>query len=89
MWIDSWFDLAKYAVDHDMSTNFGYVPRPLTEYTTEQDARILNELETGELSQGTVYVLANESVWSKFAQSNSETANAFEIDGFFVISTKD
>jgi len=89
VWIDSWFDLAKYAVDHDMSTNFGYVPRPLTEYTTEQDARILNELETGELSQGTIYVLANESVWSKFAQSNSETANAFEIDGFFVISTKD
>jgi hypothetical protein len=87
VWVDRWFDLAKYAVDHDMSTNFGYVPRPLTEYITEQDVRILNELETGELSPGTIYVLANETVWSKFAQSNSGTADAFEIDGFFVIST--
>ena len=87
VWVDRWFDLAKYAVDHDMSTNFGYVPRPLTEYISEQDARILNELETGELSPGTIYVLANETVWSKFVQSNSGTADAFEIDGFFVIST--
>jgi hypothetical protein len=89
VWIDRWFDLAKYAVDHDMSTNFGYVPRPLTEYIIEQDARVLNELETGALPPGTIYVLANKSVWSKFAKTNSERADAFEIDGYFVLATKD
>jgi hypothetical protein len=89
VWIDRWFDLAKYAVDHDMSTNFGYLPRPLSEYISEQDAQVLNELETGALRPDTIYVLANESVWSKFAKSNSESADAFEIDGYFVLSTKD
>jgi hypothetical protein len=89
VWVDRWFDLAKFAVDHDLSTNFGYVPRPLTEYIDEQDKRILTELETGSLRRATIYVLANESVWIKFAKSNSERADAFEIDGYFVLATKD
>jgi hypothetical protein len=87
IWVDRWFDLAKFAVDHDLSTNFGYVPRPLTEYIAEQDERVLSELETGSLRPGTIYVLANKSIWSKFSQSNSEIADAFEIDGLFVITT--
>ncbi len=89
VWVDRWFDLAKFAVDHDLSTNFGYVPRPLTEYIAEQDERVLSELETGSLWPGTIYVLANKSVWEKFSQSNSRTADALEIDGYFVLSTKD
>ena len=89
VWVDRWFDLAKFAVDHDLSTNFGYVPRPLTEYIAEQDERVLSELETGSLRPGTIYVLANKSVWEKFSQINSRTADALEIDGYFVLSTKD
>lgn len=89
VWVDRWFDLAKFAVDHDLSTNFGYVPRPLTAYIAEQDERVLSELETGSLRPGTIYVLANKSVWEKFSQSNSRTADALEIDGYFVLSTKD
>ena len=89
VWVERWFDLAKLAVDHDLSTNFGYVPRPLTEYIAEQDERVLSELETGSLRPGTIYVLANKSVWEKFSQSNSRTADALEIDGYFVLSTKD
>jgi hypothetical protein len=89
VWVYRWFDLAKFAVDHDLSTNFGYVPRPLTEYIAEQDERVLSELETGSLRPGTIYVLANKSVWEKFSQSNSRTADALEIDGYFVLSTKD
>jgi len=89
VWVDRWFDLAKFAVDHDLSTNFGYVPRPLTEYIAEQDERVLSELESGSLRPGTIYVLANKSVWEKFSQINSRTADASEIDGYFVLSTKD
>jgi hypothetical protein len=87
-WNDRWFDLAKYAVDHDLSTNFGYVPRPLTEYISEQDERVLSELETGSLRPDTIYVFANKSVWSRFALSNSETADAFQIDGLFIVLAK-
>jgi hypothetical protein len=89
VWVDRWFDLAKFAVDNGMSTNFGYVPRPLTEYISEQDQRILNELESGVLQPRTIYVLANESVWENFSQMNSGTADAYELDGYFILVTKD
>jgi hypothetical protein len=89
VWLNRWFDLARFAVDNDMSTNFGYVPRPLTEYISEQDQRILNELESGVLQPRTIYVLANESVWENFSQMNSGTADAYELDGYFILVTKD
>jgi hypothetical protein len=88
-WIDRWFDLAKFGVDHDLSTNFGYVPRPLTDYISEQDAQILNELENGALQPGTIYVLANETMWLKYSVSNSEFADAYDLDGYFLLVTKD
>ena len=88
-WIDRWFDLAKFAVDHDLSTNFGYVPRPLTDYISEQDAQILNELENGALQPSTIYVLGNETMWMKYSESNSEFADAYDLDGYFLLVTKD
>ena len=89
VWVDRWFDLAKFAVDHDLSTNFGYVPRPLTDYISEQDAQILNELENGALQPSTIYVLANETMWLKYSESNSEFADAYDLDGYFLLVTKD
>ena len=88
-WIERWFDLAKFAVDHDLSTNFGYVPRPLTDYISGQDTQILNELENGALQPSTVYVLANETIWLKYSESTSEFAEAYDLDGYFLLVTKD
>lgn len=88
-WIERWFDLAKFAVDHDLSTNFGYVPRPLTDYISGQDTQILNELENGALQPSTVYVLANETIWLKYSESTSEFADAYDLDGYFLLVTKD
>ena len=89
VWINRWFDLAKYAVDHDLSTNFGYVPRPLTDYISEQDSQISNELESGVLQPGTIYVLANKAMWLKYSESNAEYADAYDLDGYFLLVTKD
>jgi hypothetical protein len=89
VWINRWFDLAKYAVDHDLSTNFGYVPRPLTDYISEQDSQISNELESGVLQPGTIYVLANKAIWLKYSESNAEFADAYDINGYFLFVTKD
>ena len=89
VWVDRWFDLAKFAVDHDLSTNFGYVPRPLIDYISEEDAQILNELESGLLQPGTIYVLANKAMWLKYLESNSEFADAYDLDGYFLLVTKD
>ena len=89
VWVEKWFDLAKFAVDHDLSTNFGYVPRPLTEYISEQDEKILSDLEGGALEAGTIYVLASRSMWQEFSELNSEISDAFELDGYFVLVTND
>jgi hypothetical protein len=88
VWVDRWFDLAKFAVDHDLSTNFGYVPRPLTKYIAEQDEQVLRELETGSLRPGTIYVLTDKSVWERVSGSNSEFAETIAIDGLFVVLAK-
>jgi hypothetical protein len=89
VWVDRWFDLAKFAVDHDLSTNFGYVPRPLTDYISNQDAQILNDLESGALQPSTIYVLANEMMWLEYSQSNSKIADAYDLDGYFLLVMKD
>ena len=89
VWVDRWFDLAKFAVDHDLSTNFGYVPRPLTDYISNQDVQILNDLENGALQPSTIYVLANEMMWLKYSQSNSKIADAYDLDGYFLLVMKD
>lgn len=88
VWVDRWFDLAKYAVDHDLSTNFGYVPRPLTDYIAIQDSQILKEIESGKFQPKTIYVLANESIWESVSRANTLNTDAFKIDGLFVISTR-
>ena len=88
-WIERWFDLAKFAVDHDLSTNFGYVPRPLTDYISGQDTQILNELENSALQPSTVYDLAIETIWLKYSESTSEFADAYDLDGYFLLVTKD
>jgi hypothetical protein len=89
VWVEKWFDLAKFAVDHDLSTNFGYVPRPLTEYISEQDEKVLSDLLSGILEPRTIYVLSNKSFWEKAAKSNAGSANSFELNGLYVISTID
>lgn len=88
VWVDRWFDLAKFAVDHDLSTNFGYVPRPLTDYIAAQNSQILNEMDNGKLKPKTIYVLANETIWERVSRANAANADAYKIDGLFVISTK-
>ncbi|MEI7972587.1 MAG: DUF6311 domain-containing protein [Actinomycetota bacterium] len=88
VWVSRWFDLAKFAVDHDLSTNFGYVPRPLTDYIAAQNSQILNEMGNGKLQPKTIYVLANETIWERVSRANAANADAYKIDGLFVISTK-
>lgn len=89
LWVDKWFDLAKFANDHDLSTNFGYVPRPLTEFIANQDAQISKELESGDLQQGTIYVLANKEVWERVSDVHGDQLNSLMIDGYYILVRQD
>jgi hypothetical protein len=71
-----------------MSTNFGYAPRPLGQYVSDQDMEVLNELNDRNLRKNTVYVLANQSLWTEMALLNQSAFDAIEIDGFYLIFAK-
>jgi hypothetical protein len=87
-WLTRWFDLAKFAADNRLSTNFGYAPRPLGSYVSEQDYKVLNELRKRNLREDTIYVLANRTLWNELASLNQSLVHAIEMDGYFLILTR-
>jgi hypothetical protein len=83
----NWYLLARLALDHNMSTNFGYVGRPITEHIAREDALIQSCLSVGELDPEVVYIIGNKQTWQQFAEVAGESAVAEEIDGFYVITS--
>jgi hypothetical protein len=70
-----------------MSTNFGYVSRPITEHIVREDALIQSGLSVGELDSEVVYIIGNKQTWQQFAEVAGERSVAEEIDGFYVITS--
>ena len=83
----NWYLLARLALDHNMSTNFGYVSRPITEHIAREDALIQAGLSVGELDPEVVYIIGNKQTWQQFAEVAGADAKAEEIDGFYVITS--
>jgi hypothetical protein len=83
----NWYLLARLALDHNMSTNFGYVSRPITEHIAREDALIQAVLSVGELDPEVVYIIGNKQTWQQFAEVAGANAKAEEIDGFYVITS--
>jgi hypothetical protein len=84
---ENWYLLVRLAIDHDMSTNFGYVSRPITEHIVREDALIQSGLSVGELDPEVVYIIGNKQTWQQFAEVAGADAKAEEIDGFYVITS--
>ena len=83
----NWYLLARLALDHNMSTNFGYVGRPITDHIAREDALIQAGLSVGELDPEVVYIIGNKQTWQQFAEVAGADAKAEEIDGFYVITS--
>jgi hypothetical protein len=83
----NWYLLARLALDHNMSTNFGYIGRPITEHIAREDALIQSGLSVGELDPEVVYIIGNKQTWQQFAEVAGADAKAEEIDGFYVITS--
>ena len=88
-WETRWLDVALYASKNEMSTNFGYAPRPLTSFIKEQDAQVLSDLESGNLRSHTLYFISDKEKWSKWSLLNTRKTLTFELDGFHVIALSD
>ena len=82
----SWFELAQFAVDHQMSTNFGYVSRPIEAFVKSEDARVARELSSGQLDSDAVYLVSNKADWIRYQKQMGSRGLAYELDGFFVIA---
>jgi hypothetical protein len=87
-WETRWLDLALFASQNEMSTNFGYAPRPLTDYVRIEDSRILKILESGNLDFETVYVLPNLDFWKTVTASSANDIATYDIDGLFVVVSR-
>ncbi len=84
---ENWYLLVRLAIDHDMSTNFGYVGRPIQEYIAHEDAVIQSSLGAGALDPEVVYIIGNKQAWQQFAEVAGASAVAEEIDDFYVITS--
>jgi len=85
---ENWYLLARLALENHMSTNFGYVSRPITEYIAAQDSKIRSQLQGGKLDPSVVYIIGNKSEWEMFTQIAGPLAISKEIDGFWVITSR-
>ena len=82
---NNWFELAQFAVDHQMSTNFGYVSRPIEAFVIAEDARVAQELSSGKLDPDAIYLVSNRADWIMYQKRIGNSGNAYELDGFFVL----
>ena len=84
----NWFELAQFAVDHQMSTNFGYVSRPIQAFVKAEDTRVAQELSSGKLDPDAIYLVSNRADWVMYQKQMGNNGNAYELDGFFVLVGK-
>lgn len=82
---NNWFELAQFAVDHRMSTNFGYVSRPIEAFVKAENARVAQELSSGKLDPDAIYLVSNRADWIMYQKRIGISGNAYELDGFFVL----
>lgn len=82
----NWFELAQFAVDHNLSTNFGYVSRPIEAFVKSEDARVARDLSSGQLDADAIYLVSNRADWLRYQKQMGSRGLAYELDGFYVIA---
>ena len=87
-WVDRWFDLAKFAIVNDLSTNFGGTPRPISDYVPIENLRMEREFASGILDSRTIYVIGDTAYWKVLRSDLSDVADSFQLDGLNVIVAK-
>jgi len=84
-WEGIWYHFARFAVENRLSTNFAYIPRPVTEYLERDNAKMLRELTSGNLEPGAIYLLSNVKTWRAARKHLNNKSRALVLDGFYII----
>ena len=87
-WAERWFDLAKFAVNNDLVTNFGGTPRPISDFVVTENLRMQKEFASGNLDSQTIYVIGDTEYWESLKTELIDVAEGFQIDGLNVIIAK-
>jgi hypothetical protein len=87
-WAERWFDLAKFAVNNDLATNFGGTPRPISDFVVTENLRMQKEFASGNLDSQTIYVIGDTEYWESLKTELIDVAEGFQIDGLNVIIAK-
>ena len=87
-WVDRWFDLAKFAVVNDLSTNFGGTPRPISDFVPIENLRMEREFSSGNLDSKTIYVIGDTEYWKILRSELIDVADSFHLDGLNIIVSK-
>ena len=87
-WVERWFDLAKFAVNNDLATNFGGTPRPISDFVATENLRMEEEFASGNLDSQTIYVIGDTEYWEILKSELIDVADGFQLDGLNVIVAK-
>ena len=87
-WAERWFDLAKFAVNNDLATNFGGTPRPISDFVVTENLRMQKEFASGNLDSQTIYVIGDTEYWESLKTKLIDVAEGFQIDGLNVLIAK-
>jgi hypothetical protein len=81
-------DLVEFGAQHQLTTNFAYSPRPVTQQVEIANKWLQSALDNGTLPANSIIFFARESDWRKAQERISGDFLAKTLDGYFVIVTR-
>lgn len=84
-WNGEWYHFARFAVENQLATGFGYIPRPVTTYVEQENIKMTRELTSGNLEVNVMYVLSNPETWKAAIGRLDDKSRALILDGYYVI----
>ena len=84
-WNGEWYHFARFAVENQLATGFGYFNRPITKYLVTDNTKMTRELTSGNLEANTMYVLSNPETWKAATGRLDDESRALILDGYYVI----
>ena len=81
------FGIGKYALEHNLTTNFASTPRSIESYTIQRNFLNRKELTSGKLNNQKVYVLISQVEFEGLRLRLGRQANFYSVDGLYVITS--
>jgi hypothetical protein len=87
VWLENglWSEIIAFGAKYNLSTNFAYVGRPVTDQVRVANEHIKKLVADGLVPRNTVLLYAEQREWSKARDNFNSDAEAYVLDGIYVI----